>query len=766
MSRTSKALKRLGVAGVGAATVASGLIALAPVAHADPATGINIIGADGNGQNIGAAGTCNLFTVYAFHNDVSHPSGGQTVLVSATPSKTDSAVAAKDVHFCAASAVTTGDLASPAVAPSDEWVNADGGHTALFTTDSHGNVTFGVVSYIPNGNATLRAFVDSNGNGSYDAGEPASAPRSSFWTAGGAPGSNDAADAVAAMTMVPNDEYSYPYEQRTFTVQLFNDATNQDFTQPDTTTVAGVTPNISVDAGHPIAGTCTASNNKGISTCTVAMPSQDGDYVVTAWVNQTGSSTMTPGLDAGEPFVQSGETVLPAPSSSWTVSTVCGSMDASSNLDSKPAGANGEDCLVPAFQANGADKPVTFTATVNDKYGHPVTDHNVLIAFWFSGSGANSLLSPYECDTLAAGSCSVTVDIPAADRLPGAKLVGSANIRTTSIGSTSVATFLNQPGDARWITFMPATQGAQPGSLATVSALVTDATGSAVKGVTVVFDESGPGRFVDASSEHSAVTDASGKAYAELTALPGESGAESINAYIDSPIPSDTYCQQLAGHGYLPSGAPVDSDTAAGNCSSDGTVNWGVPPTISYSQPDKTAGQTVTFSGSAPANSTVNIEIKNATTAGAYKPLATVTADNTGSWSYATPMSYNSSVLVWNAAGSNAVFVHVNVKVTIDAIQFVKKDARGMDVTQFRGGVYPYIPGARVWIRNAAVSPSAPIGSSSVVKYGASGRYVVYFGLKPGQSYKLFSLISGTGSDGVQYTDNGTGAARSYTAPK
>ncbi len=50
------------------------------------------------------------------------------------------------------------------------------------------------------------------------------------------------------------------------------------------------------------------------------------------------------------------------------------------------------------------------------------------------------------------------------------------------------------------------------------------------------------------------------------------------------------------------------------------------------------------------------------------------------------------------------------------------------------------------------------------LQYGGSGRYDARFGLQCAQPYRLFSLISGVGSDATRYADNGVGTDTWYTA--
>lgn len=215
----------------------------------------------------------------------------------------------------------------------------------------------------------------------------------------------------------------------------------------------------------------------------------------------------------------------------------------------------------------------------------------------------------------------------------------------------------------------------------------------------------------------------------------------------------------------------ANPDGGTGTCGGCLTVDApaGRPSIDNVDQPSKVAGTRVTLGGSGPASGTVILRYRNGTTAGAWVTLANPATDATGHWTYAFNPAYTTDLMAQTGSGTSTVqsavvTLRVVVKVTIDAIRYLGRDARGTCVTRFLGGTFPYIPGAPVWIRNSAVSPTQPIGSGRVLQYGGSGRYDIRFGLTCGRSYRLFSLISGTGSDGRHYTDNGVGTDRSYVA--
>ncbi len=220
-------------------------------------------------------------------------------------------------------------------------------------------------------------------------------------------------------------------------------------------------------------------------------------------------------------------------------------------------------------------------------------------------------------------------------------------------------------------------------------------------------------------------------------------------------------------------GAPGRDDyTGAGLVNPRAAICFGGCPQVStaitgVAQSSKTAGTPVTLSGSGPPNGRVELYYRDATTAGSDRLLAELTPDAAGAWHWTFNPAYSGSYVASSTgapSGQGAVTVTVRVKVTIDRISYLGRDSRGRCMTRFLGGTFPFIPGAATWIRNSALSPSRPIGYTKVFQFGGSGRYDTQFGLTCGQRYRLFSLISGAGSDGARYADDGVGADTWYTA--
>src|SRR3954464_15078826 len=173
MTRTSKALKRLGVAGLAVATIGAGVPAFFATAAqaAVPPTALSITPP----SQTGAAGTCLNYTVTAT-DAASAPSAGATITVTLRPDTTPS-TPVQDVDFCTA---TNGTSSPSPTAPSNVTNGGVGANDqGTFITDSTGKFTFGVISNQP-GTANIQAFFDANNNGAFNAGEPQSQATANF----------------------------------------------------------------------------------------------------------------------------------------------------------------------------------------------------------------------------------------------------------------------------------------------------------------------------------------------------------------------------------------------------------------------------------------------------------------------------------------------------------------------------------------------------------------------------------------------------------
>jgi hypothetical protein len=616
MTRTSKALKRLGVVGLTVATIGAGVPAFfATTAQAAvPPTALSIAPP----AQTGAAGTCLNYTITAT-DAASQPSAGATITVTLTPAAATTTTPAQDVDFCAA----TNGTSTPAPSTPSNVTNGGAGapDQGTFITDSTGKVTFGAIS-TQAGTTNIQAFYDANGNGTFTNGEPQS-QATATWGAGGAPGTNAQADIVRCVDATPESATNVVGETHTFQALLTTSSTtgspSTSATQDSGTAtctgnvVPGVAPTFNVTGSTTNLGplSCGQSNNQGIATCSYTRSAVSTDSIA-VFVNQStggtgGQDTSTAGCaPTGQATPSSATPCEPGDtiSKTWiaaqsgnTVAVVCGP-NTGTNTGS---GAQGPDTTTGSNTGGGTstctnqntDGSRLFTATVKNTATTPVVQQGILVRFTVAGDATPAT---YDCTTDSAGQCSVL--ITDADPLAGEKQTVTATIRGTSSSGSATLTFTNSPTDARNIALTPKSQNVTPGSgVGSVTALVTDVDGAPVPNVEVTFSESGPGRFVNtAGSSTTVTTDANGKATVEVSSLASESGTQTLTATIAASN-GTTQCTAAAGKDQ--SGTALTGTRAAakaGNCSDTATVTYGAAsptpsggsarPTLSTSTPD------------------------------------------------------------------------------------------------------------------------------------------------------------------------------------
>jgi adhesin/invasin len=581
MSRTTKALKRLGVPGLAAVTLVAGLPLFLGTAQAAPIGTLTITPVDGNDS--GAAGSCQAYYVDAAPATANTSTVGETVniiLTDATGSATSNA------DFCTA---PTGD-ATPAAGT---VISTGGAQTGGGSTDQReftlaqngtgnntGRVVIGVTRNQP-GNVTIQAYSDVNNNNAFNAGEPQT-QRSTAFTAGGDAGSNTNQDAATSVEVIPNStpatatvtvdadgDIAVEGETRTYRVLVRNAAGDR---------LAGATVNFAVDSnintadrGSAVFGT---TDNNGIATGTITFPERtvtgDSTDNVTFFVNQTGLAS-TPNRDVGEPFDTLTVTVRDnAQQVNRTVTLTA--------LDDTtfPNNSNG-----PAVN-EARDTNRTFRAVVDSADTTVASTVGTELSFRVTGGSGDETVTPAETATTAANGATADandsfVDVVVNDPTPtvGQTLTVTATIRGTSATATATLTFRNRPEDARSISLTPETVTAAPNTATQLSATVRDVDGNPVPGVVVRFTESGAGAFRNGSSQVDVTTNASGVATIETISLPGETGTQTVTATIQTP---GTQCGQAANTGTDPQGNALNATTntgAAGVCSDTSTVTFG-----------------------------------------------------------------------------------------------------------------------------------------------------------------------------------------------
>jgi adhesin/invasin len=590
MTRTSKALKRLGVAGLAVVTIGAGVPAFfATTASASgPVTTVTLTAPAGDQ---GAAGTCTPYQA-----TVKDLSGavvpGATVTVSITD---NGATATQDVDFCQLPTnvgATTYQPQAPSSTISNAPAQTGGGgvDAATFQADANGVATFGVTAKNP-GTVTVRAFYDASGDKTFSAGEPTDT-RTATFTAGGPAGSNANQDAAATVTVDRNTDTAVASETRSFTVTVDN---GTDALNGVTVTYSTTPPGIG-QAQTFAPTSCGSTNNDGVVTCKIPFSTVGTDNI-TFYVNQTCGATSGP--DACEPKATLTETVQAAPTAGTLGVSLACQTDATRPVNTTSPCVNGV-----------LDTNRVFRAIVeNTSSSNTTTTTGTRLAFAVSGGSGDETVAPTECTTAdyTAGAgdpgtsttnsfCDVTVNDPTP--VPGEVLTLTATIRGTTASSSATLTFRNEPKDARNIALTPKTATTAPNNARTFTATVVDSLGKPVQGVAVTFTESGAGAFRNGSSTVGGTTDANGQASAEVISLPGETGSQTITVSIDNP--ATTQCQSTAGNGTTPgtkpAGGAVPAGQTAGNCTDTATNTFSsASPT-----PSQSAGGTPTLATSTP----------------------------------------------------------------------------------------------------------------------------------------------------------------------
>lgn len=413
--------RKLAVAATVAATVAAGLPALLSTAASAAATGDIAV----TGPTRGSAGTCLTYTVTPTDPFGKQATDTGTIVIRLTENPND---ASQDVDFCnpgsltapsvrphylnpsntrqlytagptVTSAATTGTTPStPDVAAKtgSNQANPTGVDTAVYVYDGRQGasttITFGVVGLVAGG-ATIDVFRSADGD---EVASPGDFSRSIgvTFTAGGLPGSPEAADAVTTIAVTPKTSYSPTGgAAHTFTVKLTNSSGDS---------VSGVTPSIAATAGPNAAtntaaatytASCTQSDNTGTSTCTYRGTKSGSDTVV-VWVDQTRARTApanpTAGIDNNEPR-----------DTATAVNTVASAQ--AKLID-----------LTPATASVTSGTTRTLTATVTDAAGTPAA--GVQITFTEAGPGTiqggtagTGNTSTLQATTDASGAATVTI---------------------------------------------------------------------------------------------------------------------------------------------------------------------------------------------------------------------------------------------------------------------------------------------------------------------------------------------------------------------
>jgi len=451
MSRTSKALKRLGVAGIAVATIGAGVPALvATSASAAPGGATTQLVISPTSQT-GSAGTCILYTVSPLNGTSEAPGDTPTITVQVTENPLSDT---QDVDFCTvpdtgttargtspvvgagatyfngnsapsrqfyapgttnsspapaagggndsasgASGQATATNTNPTGVDSARYTGTNDGATATTIRPNNGSIVFGIAGAVAGG-ANITAFID-DGTGGVEATWSRQASEiktntdaTATFTGGGT------AEAVNTVDAEPETGSAPINTVITYTVTLTNSSGQ---------TVSSVTPVASVTAGpdaaqpagpggtpaaqaaQPVA--CNATDNSGKTTCSYTTRNVTGSDTILTWVNKT--CGLSSAFDSCEPSDEITRTVAPATSAARFIA------------------------ITPRDVTTSSGTTRVFSATVTDVHGTAVPD--VEVTFFENGPGRF-----------------VTPDAPGCDCLTTA--TGANGVATATVTSASAET--------------------------------------------------------------------------------------------------------------------------------------------------------------------------------------------------------------------------------------------------------------------------------------------------------------------------------------
>ncbi len=419
MSRTSQALKRLGVSAVCAVTVIGVAPAFsAPALANHTTTGITL---SPDTQST-PAGTCQQFTATVTFNNTN---GTDTAIVDVTadPRTTE------DVEFCTLSSdgttqTTTVDNAGnagqqgtvgrqtggPGVTENREFTvtSTPGTNTA--------SVTFGVFSNAP-GTVDVTAFLEntatSTGNGTRDGAEQGDTSVAVF-TAGGQ-------DAVTRVDAEPETGSGIQGQSYSFTARVFNSADQpvpgvqvyyDVLTGPDANNT-GINNGTNTSSGT---FACGVTNQTGTASCTLNNNGTPGTDTVRVFADNSGDQdsnpvtpTRTGAFDPNEAFDDITVNFVAPAAAGTTLELTCASVRTN---------VAGDQCQNPL-----SENSEVFTATVRNAAGAPLSGVPVNFAISQQASDLGTTnssgqteraetLVPASCTTGADGTCTTTLNNP------------------------------------------------------------------------------------------------------------------------------------------------------------------------------------------------------------------------------------------------------------------------------------------------------------------------------------------------------------------
>jgi uncharacterized protein (DUF2141 family) len=407
--------------------------------------------------------------------DAGEPSGTATkVWVAGTPAnvtlrpETDSNPTGTE-HCVTATVTDASNNPVPNATVIFSVTGANGRPATSRTTDNVGEAEF-CYTGTRVGPDTINAFVDNNGNGSQDAGEPFDTATKTWVPA-----------TAATVTVEPATDSNPAGTQHCVTATVEDASGNP---------VPGVKVFFTVSGTHTDSGSDTTGAQGQATFCYTG--TRVGADTITAVADADADGTP----ETGEPAGTATKTWSPGTAATVTVSP---------ETDTNPAGAG--HCV---------------TATVEDAFGNPVPDVQV----FFTVTGANSASGTRTTDANGQAAFCYTGTNAGTDTIR-AVADANGNGQEDTGEPTGIATKIYTPAQPAVLTLDPATDTNVAGTEHCVDATVTDTFGNPVPGVRVYFDVSGAN-----TASGSATTNEFGKARFCYT---GErTGTDSIEAFADT----------------------------------------------------------------------------------------------------------------------------------------------------------------------------------------------------------------------------------------
>lgn len=412
--------------------------------------------------------------------------------------------------------------------------------TGTCTTAANGECTFTYTGPTSPGTDAIRAFADSDGDGTRDAGEPEGAAAKS-WVVG----------PPASVTLTPAADTNPVGTRHTVTATVRDASGNP---------TPGIVVRFSVTGAVSTSGTCTTGT---AGTCDFAYdgPTAPGTDAISAFADSDGDASQDPGEPTG------------AASKTWV------------------PGAPASVVLSPLVDENPVGTEHTVTATVKDAFGNPTP--GIVVRFTVTGAAT----AGGSCTTGASGTCDFAYNGPTTPGTDAITAFADTDGDTTRDPGepTGAASKTWVPGPPASVVVEPAADTNRAGEQHCVTATVRDAFGNPTPGVTVFFSVSGAN-----TASGNATTDAQGRATFCYTGT--RAGADTIKAVADrnrDGSPQDGEPFGVAAKTYTPADpatltlAPKSAENRAGeqHC---------VTATVEDRFGNRTPGVRVVFSVSGP----------------------------------------------------------------------------------------------------------------------------------------------------------------------